>query len=84
MTQGIFVNGKRPTSKKQIKEVAATDPSKVRIEATSAFGNEYDGLLSEMPKSIESVTFVGPDPYTRRNFYGTIKWSVKKRAWVIS
>jgi hypothetical protein len=72
--QGIFVKGSRPTSKKQVKEALAADPSSVRIEATSAFGNEYDGLASELPATAKlPIMFVGPDPYTRRNFYGQIK-----------
>ncbi len=64
--QGIFINGYRPKSKKAVREA---DPSTVRLEATSLFGNEYDGLLSEAPDG--RYTFVGPDPYTSRKFYGT-------------
>lgn len=69
--QGIYINGTRPRSKKQIKEAVAANPENVRIEATSMFGNEYDGPVSEM--SVEKVYFVGPDPYNKRNFYGTIE-----------
>jgi len=50
--------------------VIAGDP--VRIEATSYFGNEFDGLVTEMPEN-QVVYFVGPDPYTSRKFYGQIK-----------
>lgn len=71
MAQGLFVNGRRPTSKKQVKDVANGDPRNVRIEATSIFGNEYDGLASEMPENT-TVYFVGPDPHTKRSFYGQI------------
>lgn len=69
MTQGIFVDGSRPKSKKQIKE---THPARIRIEATSIMGNEYDGPASEMPEG-QTVYFVGPDPSTSRKFYGQIK-----------
>ena len=69
--QGIFINGERPRSKKQIKDVVAVDPHCVlRLEATSLFGNEYDGTLNNAPDG--QYTFVGPDPYTSRKFYGTI------------
>ena len=68
--QGIFIGGRRPKSKKEVKEVALTNPEKISIEATSFFGNEYDGSLLDMPDG--TVTFVGPDPYTLRNFYGTL------------
>lgn len=54
----------------------------VHIEATSFFGNEYDGALSQMPQS-NTVYFVGPDPHTKRNFYGAIKWDSKKNRWIV-
>ena len=68
--QGIFIDGTRPKSKKAIKEAVANDPWSVHIEATSMFGNEYEGPVAQMPHG--RVTFVGPDPYTKRSFYGTI------------
>jgi len=67
--QGLYVDGVRPKSKKQVKE---TPPEEVRIEATSLFGNEYDGPLSNLPIGT-TITYVGPDPYTSRRFYGSIK-----------
>lgn len=70
MTMGIFVNGRRPKSKKEVKEIAASDPSNVYVEATSIFGNEKSGTLDKLPNG--TYTFVGPDPYTKRNFYGNI------------
>lgn len=69
--QGIYINGRRPKSKKEIKEAVASNPASVRLEATSVFGNEYDGSVANAPNG--SYTFVGPDPYNKRNFYGTIK-----------
>lgn len=68
--QGIFINHRRPASKKAIKEAVAADPSNVQVEATSMFGNEYDGPLSDAPDG--TITFVGPDPHTSRKFYGQI------------
>ena len=71
MSQGIFLKGKRPKSKKEVKEAVMNGDS-VRIEATSMFNNEYDGPVTEMPEN-QTVYFVGPDPYTSRKFYGQIK-----------
>ena len=69
--QGIFIieGGveRRPKSKKEIRETA---PEQVLIEATSLFGGEYAGRASHV---VGKVYFVGPDPYTKRNFYGTIE-----------
>ena len=70
--QGIFVDNQRPKSKKQIKEAVAENPERVRVEATSIFGNEFDGSLAHWPGG-KTITFVGPDPYTSRKFYGTIE-----------
>ena len=69
--QGIFIDYERPRSKKQVKETVATDSARVLLEATSLFGNEYDGPVSEAPDG--KYYFVGPDPYRKRNFYGTIE-----------
>lgn len=70
--QGIFVDFNRPASKKAIREAATADPSRVQIEATSVFGNDYDGSAADLPVG-KKVLFVGPDPYTKRNFYGSIE-----------
>ena len=68
--QGIFIGWNRPKSKKEVKEaILASKP--VRLEATSIFGNEYDGLVADAPDG--TYTFVGPDPSRDRRFYGTIK-----------
>lgn len=68
--QGIFVGGQRPKSKKAVREaIAAGLP--VRLEATSWFGNEYDGPVSDAPAG--EYYFVGPNPHSDRRFYGTIK-----------
>ena len=65
--QGIFINDKRPRSKKEVKEAPYAF---IEIEATSVFGDEYGGALEDMPDG--RISFVGPDPYTSRKFYGTI------------
>jgi hypothetical protein len=70
MTQGIYIKYNRPKSKKEIKEAVTVDPSSVQLEATSMFGNEYSGPVSDAPNG--TYTFVGPDPYTKRSFYGNI------------
>ncbi len=88
--QGIFINGSRPKSKKQIREFVAeaqadnarADPYGLVIEATSIHGNEYDGSLANMPPE-NKVHFAGPDPHSKRNFYGTIEWSKKKERWIV-
>jgi hypothetical protein len=66
MTQGVFVNGLRPKSKKAIKDalIAGDD---VVLQATSFFGNEYSGPVTSAPDG--TYTFVGPSP-EKRVFFG--------------
>jgi len=71
VAQGIWIGQHRPKSKKEVKEAIAADPFNVQVEATSMFGNEFDGQVTEMPEN-KVIYFVGPDPYTKRNFYGQI------------
>lgn len=72
MAQGIFIQGRRPKSKTEIRQTVSVSSADVRIEATSLFGNEYDGPADEMPEGT-TIYFVGPDPHNNRKFYGQIK-----------
>jgi hypothetical protein len=76
MTDGIFVNHKRPQSKKAVKDAIATDPESVMIEDTSIFPGGFSGPVSDWPVG-KTITFVGPDPYTSRKFYGNIVRTAK-------
>lgn len=67
--QGLYINGSRPKSKKAVKEAIAAG-GRVSLEATSMFGNEYEGPVSEAPAG--RYDFVGPDPYNSRKFYGSV------------
>lgn len=79
MSVGIFIDGRRPKSKKEVREaVAMGDLSRIELENTSMFRNEYDCSLASFVELVKSgkvkdrVDFVGPDPYTKRSFYGNI------------
>ncbi len=67
--QGIWINGTRPKSKKAIKE-ALISGDEVSLEATSMFGNDYDGLVADAPDG--EYDFAGPDVHKTRNFWGTL------------
>lgn len=69
--QGMWIDYRRPKSKKEVIETVKNNPGLVSLEATSVFGNEYDGPITEMPED-KVVSVVGPDPYTKRNFYLSI------------
>jgi len=70
MTQGIFDSKfQRIISKKQLKEfIKQGEP--VVLEATSVFGNEFDGVLQFAPDGDYWV--VGPDPYRSRKWFAHI------------
>lgn len=69
--QGIWIDGRRPASKKAIAAAVADNPDRVTVEATSLHGGEYNGPASGIRRG-SKVYFVGPDPFRSRKFYGTI------------
>jgi hypothetical protein len=68
--QGVYVSNQRPKYKKDLKTAVDENPASVSIEATSWFGNEYDGLLINAP--LGDYYIVGPNPHNKRNWYATI------------
>lgn len=70
MADGIYINGRRPKSKKAIKEAIAANPSRVDLESTSMFGG-YSGPFDGLPEGVKFY-FVGPCPRTDRKFYGNV------------
>jgi hypothetical protein len=74
MTQGIYINTHRPKSKKAVKEAIAAGLAVYAEGTANAFhpGSEYDGPVDCAPVGTV-ITFVGPDPYRDRRFYGTIR-----------
>ncbi len=89
--QGVFIHDSRPKTKKALREAVELlylstgegDPYSVVMEATSFFGNEYDGSLANAPQ--ETVfSVVGPDPRRSRKWYATIKFNQQKGQWVVT
>ncbi len=96
-------HGGDPGAIKTLKSTAQEDPSLVTpqdpyglvVEATSVFGNEFDGSLAEAERQIRNgkegfvpslpadVRFyiVGPDPRTSRKWYLTIKYNTANHEW---
>lgn len=70
MTQGVWSDdGTRFASKKALSESVKAGQI-VFLEATSMFGNEYDGVLDHAPDGTYYV--VGPDPYKSRKWYAQV------------
>jgi hypothetical protein len=65
----VRVNGANPKSKKAIKD-AVKSGATVTGESVSPFNAPVYGTLDSLPDG--NYTFAGPDPFTRRNFYGQV------------
>ena len=83
--QGIFIldgMDSRPKSKKQLKEVvAAGQLDMIALEQVSMFGEQFNGVLTkEALEEWGDITFVGPSPYSARNFFG--KFFINKKGEV--
>lgn len=83
MSVGIFIDGRRPKSKKEVREVVALGDEglrRIELENTSAFNNKFDCTLHDFVNDgahavhgrEARIDFVGPDPYRSRKFYGNI------------
>lgn len=72
---GAYVGGRRPASKAALKRALADAPETVEFDLTSPF-NSVDGPLTgvSIPAGVR-LSVVGPDPFTKRSFYGTIALS---------
>ena len=71
--QGLYINNRRPATKKEVRETLRDNPEQISIENTSMFeGSDFHGMIVDLPEGSE-VTIVGPDPFTKRDFYATIK-----------
>jgi len=69
MTDGVYVDDKRPKTKKALKE-AAKEGRRIDIECTSMFGG-YSGNIKDAPVG-KMFTVVGPDPYSKRDWFANI------------
>lgn len=90
MTQGVFIHGSRPPTKKYLKTAIdqineGGDPFSVVIEATSLFGNEFDGSLAMAVRQNHRGPFylVGPDPRNSRKWYANLTYNTEDEKWVL-
>lgn len=85
---GIWIEEKHPTSKKAVKDYLTQDQTAKRLRAiiledTSYINPGYSGSLRYAPKMAQGYTFVGPDPFRDRKFYGTVYWDAKSGKWKV-
>lgn len=69
----MTIDDRWPTSKKEVRETVAKEPERVKVIATSLYGGEHNGRITDMPIG-KQAAFAGPDVHVSRKFYGTIKW----------
>lgn len=58
-------------TKAELKRLVSADPDNVYFYSTGMAGKQFNGKLSEL-HSTETLTVVGPDPYTNRTWYATV------------
>lgn len=81
---GAYVNGRRPASKRAI-NVAIAEGGKVRFDCTAMMGDTTDLAVIDGKVVRDDngqpytgrASIVGPDPYTKRMFYGTLTVNAK-------
>jgi hypothetical protein len=69
----INVGQRGATTKKALREAVAANPESVMLYGTSPLGPQFEGeTAADCPEGVK-LAVVGPDPYTRRNWYATIE-----------
>lgn len=82
--QGVYDLHERFKRKKHLLAAVKERPGDVFLEATSVFGNEYDGPLDQAPEG--GYYLVGPSP-RKRVWYASILVAVKpsgERSYIAS
>ena len=69
---GAFINGRRPASKKALKEALRDAPATVEFDGTSGMGPQCPATPDAIPAGLK-LQVTGPDPYTKRVWYATVE-----------
>jgi hypothetical protein len=69
--QGLWVDGERPLTKKQVIDAVESGNHKVEIEELQFFGSWFSGDIADMQDGDISGC-VGPDPFIARDWFCTI------------
>lgn len=80
---GAYVNGIRPKSKAALRRALETAPETVRFDCTAMDQAGRNIYTTNIPAGAQ-LSVVGPDPYTSRAWYGTVKLSSKTDKYVVS
>lgn len=59
-------------TKARLKQLIQEDPSLVRLYSTSSMGPQFQGTANNLPSDAE-FSVVGPNPYSKRDWYATVK-----------
>lgn len=74
ITGGVYINGKAPKTKKELK-AAIADPAQhhlVRFYSTGALDARSSFTVDTLPQG-QKLSVCGPDPHQKRSWYGTIE-----------
>lgn len=68
---GAYVGGKRPTTKKALKDTMKANPASVTFDCTSIF-DKYGTIQGDNIPSGVTLSVVGPDPFGSRKWYASV------------
>ena len=68
-----YINGgvRNLRTKKSLKDAVKADPTAVTFYSTGMFGDQFNGPVSDLPVGA-TLTVVGPDPYSKRDWYASV------------
>lgn len=70
---GAWVDGKRPKTKKALKEALASSPADTVFDPTSTFDQQLSNLDgTKIPAGVR-LQVTGPCPFTSRKWYATVE-----------
>lgn len=71
---GAYCHGERVATKAALKRALANEPEAVSFDVTAAVGPRAGDIILATPGDIgdNKLSVTGPDPYTARNWYGTV------------
>ena len=73
---GAYVNGRRPATKKALREALLDHPADVYFDVTALMGPRAGDYIQADPDDIGSALLIvagpDPDPYAKRNWYATV------------
>lgn len=67
-----YINNRPARTKKALKEAVKAAPQTVMFESVGGHNADFCGGIEDIPEGT-TLTVVGPDPFTKRSWYASVK-----------